>query len=503
MEETYRELITSLRRLALLGSSNSLLSWERETFMPEGGTQLRSEQVSLLAGVQHQWATAPRLGELLNELAEADLGPDDGPMSVNVRQAKRDYDLATKLPQRLVEDLSRVTTLAQGAWHRAKLANDFSAFEPWLDQVLTLKREEADCLRAGADSPLYDSLLDQYEPGMTTEQLKATFGPLREKLVPLVAAIADATDKPEANILNRQFPIDQQKEFSRKAAAAIGFDLNSGRIDESAHPFCSGIGPGDCRLTTRYDENFFNMAFFGTLHESGHGIYEQGLDPESFGLGMGQSVSLGIHESQSRLWENLVGRSHAFWQNFYPEAQERFSAFHDVPLETFYRSINLVEPSWIRVEADEVTYNLHIMLRFELEQRLVAGELKVADLPEAWNSLFHDYFGITPPDDAHGCLQDVHWSAGLFGYFPTYALGNIYASQFYEAAERDLGDLNELFGRGEFAPLKDWLNTNIHRRGQQYLAADLVKVVTGNEFNADPLLQYLNRKFGDVYRLSN
>lgn len=502
-ELKYKELTSELQRVALLESCGHVLGWERETYMPEGGAELRSRQLSLLAGLKHQWATRPRLGELLRELASEDWGPADGPEAVNIRQALREYELATRLPQRLVEEISRVTALSQHAWQKAKRQNRFQDFAPWLAQVIDLKREEAACLHEGKEGPVYDSLLDQYEPGMTTAALNETFAPLRQQLVPLVAELTETGHHPDGGIVSREYPVAAQQQFAREAAAKIGFDFERGRIDESAHPFCSGFGPGDCRLTTRYDERFFNMAFFGTLHEAGHGIYEQGLQPEAFGLGMGLSVSLGIHESQSRMWENMVGRSLPFWQHFFPRAQQLFpQALGEVGLEDFYRAINIAEPSWIRVEADEVTYNLHIMLRFELEQRLIGGELAPQDLPDAWNGVFRDYLGMTPPDDARGCLQDVHWSAGLLGYFPTYALGNIYAAQFYQAAEQQLGDLGEMFARGEFQPLKEWLNTQIHRRGQQYLAQDLVRVVTGQEFSAEPLMEYLQNKFRTVYRLN-
>ena len=500
--ERYQELVNLLKRKALLNSCNSVLSWERETYMPDGGADLRSEQVSLLAGLHHQWATSPRLGEVLQSLAEEDWGGPQTPAAINIRQAAREYTLATKLPQKLVEEISRVTALSQHAWHVARKKNDFASFLPWLKQVIVLKQEQARCLRGDADGPLYDALLDQYEPGMTTAQVQATFGPLREQLVPLVAAIADSAVRPEEAILQRNYPIEAQREFSRTAAAAIGFDFQRGRIDESAHPFCSGFGPGDCRLTTRYDPHFFNMAFFGTLHEAGHGIYEQGLDPAAFGLGMGDAVSLGIHESQSRMWENLVGRSAAFWQHFYPQATKMFpEALANVSPDQFYAAINLVQPSLIRVEADEVTYNLHIMLRFELEQQLISGELQPDDLPAAWNNRFEEYLGIVPPDDAHGCMQDVHWSAGLIGYFPTYALGNMYASQFFLSAEQALGDLASQFAAGEFLPLKEWLNTHIHQPGQKYLAAELVEHVTGSPLSAEPMLNYLKQKFGALYQL--
>src|SRR5690606_32313231 len=314
--------------------------------------------------------------------------------------------------------------------------------------VVTLKREEAEAVGYGDGVP-YDALLDTYEPAMTTAQVQAAFDGLRADLVPLVQEIADSPRQPNTGILNRTYPVEAQREFGRQAAAAIGFNFDAGRLDEAAHPFCSGIGPGDCRLTTRYDENFFSQAFFGTLHEAGHGIYEQGLDRDQFGTPMGHSVSLGIHESQSRMWENFVGRSRPFWQHFFVPAQERFpAALRDVSLEEFYAAINDVRPSLIRVEADEVTYNLHIMLRFELEQPLIAGDLQPADVPGVWNETFQRYCGITPENDAVGCMQDVHWSAGLIGYFPTYALGNMYAAQFFARAGNELGDLSGQFAAG-------------------------------------------------------
>jgi len=501
MKERYAELVSQLQQVGLLGSVGSVLGWEQETYMPTGGAELRSRQISMIAGMAHQRATAPELGELLAELSTQDWGDPHSPEAVNVREARRDYERATKLPQRLVEELSRVTTLSQQAWSQARRKNNFAEFEPWLQQVIDLKREEARCLQEDG-GPLYDTLLDHYEPRMTTAELQATFQPLREKLVPLVAEIAEAKDRPDTSIPNRSYPVAAQRAFAEEAARAIGFDFDRGRLDESAHPFCSGFGPGDCRLTTRFDEKFFNMAFFGTLHEAGHGIYEQGLNPDAFGLPMGSAISLGIHESQSRMWENLVGRSRGFWQHFYPKAQQYFpESLGNVELEDFYRAVNTVEPSFIRVEADEVTYNLHIMLRFELEQMLISGEVNAADVPTVWNEKFEAYLGLVPPDDAHGCLQDVHWSAGLLGYFPTYALGNVYASQFFAAAHDQISGLDDLIAKGEFAPLKNWLNENIHQRGQQYSATDLVKVVTGNEFDAEPLVTHLQTKFREVYRL--
>ncbi|MCA9117485.1 MAG: carboxypeptidase M32, partial [Planctomycetaceae bacterium] len=474
------QLHAELRRQALLGSSAALLGWDEQTYMPRGGATHRSEQLSLLAGLSHEWMTAPRLGELISAIeSHADCPPQDSAAGATVREARRKYDRSTKLPRRLVEELSRVTSLGQQAWITARKANDFSQFLPWLDQIVTLKREESQALGDGAAHP-YDPLLDDYEPGMTTAEVEAAFTPLREALVSLVQEIAGSGHQPDVSVLRRSWPVDAQREFSTAAATKIGFCFENGRLDVAAHPFCSGIGPGDCRLTTRYDEYFFPGAFFGVLHEAGHGMYEQGLKAEAFGTAPGEFASLGIHESQSRMWENFVGRSLAFWEHFFPQARQTFpAALDDISLSTFHAAINDVRPSLIRVEADEVTYNLHIMLRFELEQALIGGDLAPADVPGAWNERFQASFGMTPPSDADGCLQDIHWSGGMLGYFPTYALGNMYAAQLFEAAGRELGDLDEQFRRGEFEPLLSWLQKEVHQRGRQYLAPQLIEKVTG------------------------
>jgi carboxypeptidase Taq len=501
-DAAYTELVAALRRTALLKSCGSLLSWDEQTYLPPHGAEHRAEQLSLLAGMVHEQATSPRLGELLGELTDArELGGPDSVQAANVREARRHFDRATKLPRRLVEELSRVTTLSQQAWVQARKQKDFAQFRPWLEQVVGLKREEAQAVGYGRGIP-YDALLEDYEPGATAALIAQVFDPLRDRLVELVAAIRDSGRKPDASILTRSYPIDRQREFSLRAAAAIGFDFEAGRLDVAAHPFCSGIGPGDCRLTTRYDEHHFPGAFFGTLHEAGHGIYEQGLPREQFGTAAGDAASLGIHESQSRMWENLVGRGRAFWTHFFPTAQATFpEALGTVSLDQFHAAINDVRPSWIRVEADEVTYNLHIMLRFDLERPLIAGDLAPCDVPTVWNETFRRYFGMTPPDDALGCLQDVHWSAGLIGYFPTYSLGNMYAAQLFEAARTALGDLDAQFARGEFRPLKDWLNREVQQRGLTYRAPQLVQKITGAPLSSEPLLRHLNSRFRPLYGL--
>ncbi len=498
----FDRLVVELRRITLFGSCGSVLGWDEQTYLPPAGGEHRANQLSLLAGMRHEMATSARVGDLI-AAAENEVRGEaaESPRGVVVSEARREYDRATKLPQALVEELSRVCSLGQQAWIEARKAKSFAQFQPWLEQIIALKREEARALWNGTGE-IYDALLDAYEPGASTAEVAAVFDALRPPLVTLLREITESPRQADPSILTRTYPRAAQEEFSLAAAKAIGFDFDAGRLDVAAHPFCSGFGPGDCRLTTRYDERHFPGAFFGTLHEAGHGIYEQGLDRTQYGTALGDSASLGIHESQSRMWENFVGRGRAFWTHFYPQAQRQFSdALGKEPFDNFYRAVNDVRPSFIRVEADEVTYNLHIMLRFELERRLIGGTLEPADVPAAWNERFAASLGLTPPDDAQGCIQDVHWSAGLIGYFPTYALGNMYAAQFFDAARGELGDLDAQFARGEFAHLKEWLNAHIHRRGRLYKAPRLLEVVTGAKLSHEPLMRHLRRKFGELYGL--
>ncbi|MEQ9409752.1 MAG: carboxypeptidase M32 [Fuerstiella sp.] len=502
-QSLYEELIHLVRRAALLSSCGSVLSWDRETYMPPGGNGHRADQQSLLAGLAHEWSTSPRIGELLDQLSDSEL--NDGEESdsvVNLREIRRVYQRSVKLPQRLVEEISRVTTLAQQQWTTARRDGDFGRFSPWLEQIVKLKREEASVVGFEDNGEPYDALLDEYEPGAVSSDVAAVFDALRSELVPLLDDIRGSSRRPDTSILSRHFCTDRQAELGREAATRIGFDFQKGRLDVTTHPFCSGFGPGDCRLTTRYDEHFFSSSFFGTLHESGHGIYEQGLPEAAFGTPLGSSVSLGIHESQSRMWENLVGRSRSFWEFFYPRAQQLFpESLGDTELNDFHFAVNAVSPSFIRVEADEVTYNLHIMLRFDLERELISGRLQPDDVPTAWNERFTADFGITPSSDAEGCLQDVHWSAGLFGYFPTYALGNMYAAQFFSAAEQQIPDLQDQFRQGDFQSLLQWLRQHIHQHGQRFSAKQLVAVVTGEPLTNKPLMAMLNRRFRPLYGL--
>jgi carboxypeptidase Taq len=403
-----------------------------------------------------------------------------------------------KLPQALVEELARTSILGQQAWVTARADDDFASFRPLLEKMFKLKREQAQAL--GYVEHPYDALLDDYEPGALTSQVSKVLADLREHLVSLASAIGLSGRGPKVEISTLGFAIDAQEKFAKDVAKQIGFDFGRGRLDVTVHPFCTNVGPHDTRITTRYDEHHFPCAFFGVLHEAGHGIYDQGLRTEQYGLPPGEAISLGIHESQSRMWENFVGRSKSFWQYFYGEAQRRFpQTLEKLPLADFYWAINDVRPSLIRVEADEATYNLHILVRFELEQALLSDDLKCADLPGAWNEKYQHYLGIKPPNNREGVLQDIHWSCGLVGYFPTYALGNLYAAQFFEQADKDLSGLHAQFAKGEFAPLREWLREKIHRPGQCYTADELVNRVTGKPLSHAPLMQYLKGKFGPLY----
>jgi carboxypeptidase Taq len=499
-EGAYQELIRRFKEWSLLSSCAAVLGWDERTNMPPKGSSHRAEQMAILARMAHEMLTAPALGSLLDDVERSEIVREkESDAAVNVREIRRVRDRAVKLPKELVEELARVTTRAQQIWQEARQANDFASFAPWLERIVYLKRQEAQAV--GFRDVPYDALLDEYEPGATTAQTRRLFAELCSEVVPLVGKIVASRQRPHQEILQGDFPIEDQKAFGRAAASAIGFDFEAGRLDETAHPFCSGTGPGDCRITTRYNPRHFNDAFFGTLHEAGHGIYEQGLKAQEYGTPLGSPVSLGIHESQSRLWENQVGRSQAFWQYFYPKAQKVFRALANVTLDDFYFAINAVQPSYIRVEADEVTYNLHVVMRFELEQSLISGDLKPADVPGAWNERFEKYFQLEPATDKIGCLQDIHWSMGGLGYFPTYTLGNLFAAQFMEQARNDLGGLEADFRKGEFGQLKHWLNEKIHDPGQRYRADELCRRVTGRPLVHQPFLNYLSGKYAPLYQL--
>jgi carboxypeptidase Taq len=498
--DAYADLIRRWKEAGLLGSCAALLGWDERTYMPRNGSIHRAEQLALLARLGHERVTEPKIGELLATVERDRLEPD---AAANVREIRRAYDRAVKLPPELVEEMARVTTQAQQAWTDARAASNFARFRPWLEKIVALKRRETQAV--GFKDHPYDALIDEFEPGTTTRSIQQLFAALAKELAPLVAELLNAPKQPKREILNREFPVAAQERLGREAAQAIGFDFNSGRLDVTTHPFCSGTGPGDCRITTRYNPKHFNESFFGILHECGHGVYEQNLPPEHFGEPLGTACSFGIHESQSRLWENQVGRSRAFWECFFPKALQAFPSLKDVTLDDFLFAINDVQASFIRVEADEATYNLHIILRFELEQALMSGDLLPAELPGAWNEKFKKLFDRTPPDDKHGCLQDIHWSFGGIGYFPTYTLGNLYSAQFMERARQDLGadGLDADFRAGKFGRLKEWLTDRIHRHGQRYRPPELCERMTGQPPSHEPFIRYLRSKYRPLFGVSS
>jgi carboxypeptidase Taq len=498
-QKVYADLLERIEQVSLLASTEGVLYWDMETGMPDGGAEYRGEQLSLLSGMVHEQFTDPVIAEWLETIEASDLVSD--PLSdeaVNVREIRRQYDREVKLPKELVEEFTRVTAQAHIVWRDARAASDFSMFAPLLGRIVELSREKADAIASGATR--YDTLMDAYEPGMTSVEMGKVFENLTKDVKPLIDAVVDSGRTPDRSIMKRDYAPDGQKILSQILAQAVGFDLNEGAIAESTHPFTSGLGRGDTRFTTRYYLNELNVSVFGTLHEAGHGLYDQGLPKDAYGLPCGESVSLGIHESQSRTWENYIGRSQAFWNYALPIARGVFPEnLASVSVDDFYWAINDVQPSFIRVEADEATYNMHINLRFELEQKIISGDIEVADIPEAWNTRFTELMGITPESDADGCLQDVHWSGGMFGYFPTYTLGNLYGAQFFEKAREDLGDLDEQFAHGEFAPILGWLRENIHAHGQRYRASELIEHVTGKPLSHAPLVRHLKSKLGGLY----
>lgn len=492
------ELVALDREARLLERAAAVLSWDQETGMPDRAVEERAQQLALLQSLVHQRDTDPRIGELLEELQGYEAPEEDLPIPLAfIREKRRQYEKQTRLPDRLVREMAETASRGQNAWVQARQSDDFAAFAPWLGKLVALNREAADHL--GYDGTRYDALLDQYEPYATTAEVTRVFHELRRGLVPLVQKIG-ATEQVETAFLRRSYPVDRQRAFSEQLMKTLGYELDRGRLDLSAHPFTTTLGTHDVRITTRFMEHAPESGIFSTIHETGHALYELGTGENVRGTLLSEGTSLGIHESQSRLWENMIGRSRSFWTARLPELRALFpDQLADVDLEHFYRGINRVEPSLIRVEADEVTYSLHVILRFELEQALIAGDLPVSDLPGAWREKTNDLLGIEPDTDARGVLQDVHWSMGAFGYFPTYALGNLYAAQFLRVLEREVPRMWETIARGEAAPVLGWLRERIHRCGKVKSAGELVQEITGGPLNPQAFLDYLEAKYGEIY----
>lgn len=500
MSDLYRQCAKRLREVSSLAQAAALVSWDQETMMPERATAVRAEQSAALAGVIHEKLVAPEVGEMLRELSGDAAGLSDDER-VCVREWRRDYEKATRLPDELVRELAQTTSLAQEAWVKARRHSDFSAFAPWLEKVVDLKRRQAKAYGV-ADGALYDALLDDYEPRMTVAELDPLFDRLQRGLVPIVEAIRGASMSIDARVLTRRFPEGAQEALAREVMARLGLDVAASRLDRSAHPFCTGIAPTDVRITTRYDERWFLGSLYGVIHETGHALYEQGMDEHHACTPLAEALSLGIHESQSRLWENVVGRSRPFLRFLLPRLRKRFPRqLRGIGLDAFYRAVNRVEASCIRVEADEVTYSLHVVLRYEIEKDLIAGRIAVKDLPSIWNEKMERLLGVRPKNDAEGVLQDVHWSAGLIGYFPTYALGNLYAAQWWRAICKEIRGVESKIAAGQFAPILRWLRKHVHQQGRRYDASELVRRATGEPLRAEYFLEYLDEKFAEIYRI--
>jgi carboxypeptidase Taq len=487
-------LLEAYRPVHDLGASASILSWDQETMMPPGGREARGRLLGTLAGLRHQFLSSTAFADAL---AACESEQFEGAFATLVIEARRDHERATKIPARLTMALAEAESKGLADWQRARAADDFSIFRDSLACIVDLVGEKADCLADGR--PRYDALLDLYEPNSTQAELEPLFAGLRAELAPLVQAAAQCGVQVDESYAQGRFDPAAQYAFGRETAAAIGFDFESGRLDLAAHPFCTGFDPGDVRLTWRHQEDDFRPALFGILHEMGHGLYEQGLPKDWQGSPLGSAVGLGVHESQSRLWENLVGRSAAFWTWLMPRFRAAFPAHPKFEVEQIFPALHTVRPSLIRVEADEATYNLHVAARFDLERRLFRGELSVDDLPEAWDASYQELLGVHAPSAADGVLQDIHWAMGAFGYFPTYTLGNLIAAQLFEAAEREISDLEACLGRGEFAPLLEWLRDRVHRHGKLHSADELVRGATGSALSPAAFLRSLRASAAQVY----
>ena len=501
---TWDRLAEASRRWQTINSITGLLHWDQETKMPSKGIDHRGRQVSLLARMAHEEATSTEVGDLIAACEDdTDLtGDPNSDSAVNLKRLRRDYDRATKLSTDLVGEEAELATQAQHHWAKARGASDFATFEPWLGKVIDLMRRKAEAFGWADGGEAWDGLAEDYEPGCTAAWVETVFTPLRERLQGLLDRCMGSSTAPSNAFNEVCLPVDQQERFVRTIASRIGFDFDRGRLDVSTHPFCSGFHPTDVRITTRFHENNLNDAIGSTMHECGHGIYEQGLRTEMAGLPLGSAVSLGIHESQSRMWENQVGRSEQFWRWCSGALKDTFGdAVSHLSFDDVYGGANIVRPDLIRVEADEATYNMHIMIRFELERLMLNGDLDAADVPEAWSQRYRDYLGIEVPDDAQGCMQDIHWSMCAMGYFPTYTLGNLYSAQLYEAAREANPGMEDGYASGDFDALRTWLNENVHVHGRRYEAADLCEVVTGKPLTADPLMRHLENKLAPIYGL--
>jgi len=499
MPETTQELYTSycdlLQKAADINNASAVLNWDQETYMPPKGADARGRQLSTLAGMAHEILTSDKLEQLLLELSKREDLDDIG--KNNVRLSLQDFEKNKKLPADFVEELTKQTSECFNAWIDARNKNDFSIFAPSLTKMVGLVRKQTDLY--GYDAHPYDALLDDYEKGITVALLDPVFAGIREQFPPILAKIK-AAPQVDDSFFDRNFPKQQQWDFAIEVMKQMGFDFEAGRQDYSEHPFTTSFAPSDVRVTTRVDENNYSSMLWSCIHECGHGLYEQGLPEDQYGLPLGSPTSLGIHESQSRTWENCIGRGHDFWMFFYPKLQARFpEQLADVTVDAFFKAANKVEPSLVRTEADELTYHFHVLIRYDIEKQLIEGTLDVNDLKAKWNELYQQYLGITPPDDKSGVLQDVHWSHGSFGYFPTYTLGSFYSAQFYTQALQDIPDLLRKIAAGELKELLQWLREKVHKHGRRFTSEELCEQITGQKLDPSFFIRYVVAKYETIY----
>ena len=498
MKDPIEQLRERMAELADLSHAAHLLNWDQQTMMPPGGGAARAEALATIRRLGHQKFIAPDTGTLLDAAQEALNGSgDDSDAARLVHVTRRRWEKARRIPVELASEMARAASLAQEAWIGARARSDFAAFAPYLEHNIDLARQYVDCL--GGFDCHYDALLDDYEPGMKTAEVARLFAQLKDELVPLIATLADNAERIDDSRLHGKFDLAGQRRLAERVLELMGFDRSGWRMDDAVHPFATSFGSHDVRITTRWDESYFPSSLYAAMHECGHGLYEAGIAASLQRTPLGQTESLGIHESQSRMWENMVGRGRSFSGVLAPLIAETLGTA--IEPDQLFRSVNKVRPSFIRVEADEATYGLHIILRFELEQELIEGRLAVTDLPAEWNRRFQESFGLEVPDDAQGVLQDVHWSTGAIGYFSTYSLGNLISGHLWEQAHRDIGDLEERIAAGELSPLREWLRENVHRHGSKFTSGELLERVVGAPISVEPFVAYLKAKLGDAYGL--
>lgn len=495
----FNELIEEIR---VIQSASQLSAWDMEINMPKAASEDRAWQMSMMSKICHEKLISKKTGDLLNELLEkSTLDTLNKTDKTHILEVKKEYDKAIKVPTKLVQELSETTAKAQLIWIEAKGKNNFSLFSPSLEKIISLKQKIADCI--GYKNTSYDALLDDYEPGITASDLETLFNNLKKELIPLIQKIKESKTNLDASFIKQKYDKNKQLKICKDLLKYIGFDLERGHLAETTHPFTIGMGPNDVRLTTRTDENNLFFALGSTIHEGGHGIYEQGIGKELFKTFLYGGSSVGIHESQSRLYETIIGQGLSFWKFYFPILKNEFKdELKNISLESFYKGINKVEPSLIRVEADEVTYNIHIIIRFEIEKDLMENKIKVKDTPAIWNKKYTDYLGITPKNDSEGVLQDMHWSLGAIGYFPTYTIGNLSAAQIYNKIKKELPNIESEIEKGNFSTLKKWLRENIHKYGMLKKPKDLIREVTGEELKADYFINYIKNKYSQIYSLN-